>query len=384
MPNIDQEQIYDVAIIGAGPAGCTCALALKDAGLNVLLIDKSDFPRDKVCGDAIPGRAIKNLKMVLPKFESIFSQFPKKFITKHTKLIYNNKELTFSWVRDAYTCTRLEFDNLLFNLVKQHTHTSIFTGLSLTDIIVNADHVVLHTNTNKTFKAKIIVGADGALSVTAKILSAKKMNREHFGASVRAYYTGVKGLTNDTTYIYFDRKFLPSYFWVFPLPDNSANAGIGMQSEELVKRKANLKKIFYSYIQNNPQIGKIFKDATQTSNLEGFGLPLGSEIVAMSGNRFLLTGDAASLIDPASGDGIGNAVLSGRLAGEQIIQCFKINDFSAHNLKKYDKSVHNAIGKELKTHYRIQKLITKFPLILSIVFNICRIGFFKKQVQKTL
>ena len=73
---------YDVAIIGAGPAGCACALALKDAGCKVALLDKQSFPRDKICGDAIPGRAVKTLKSIDPAFEAAFRAFPEKIHNK--------------------------------------------------------------------------------------------------------------------------------------------------------------------------------------------------------------------------------------------------------------------------------------------------------------
>src|SRR6185437_2819570 len=106
---------YDVVIIGAGPAGCTCALALKDAGLKVALLDKQDFPRDKVCGDAIPGRAVKTLKSISPLFEAAFRKFHGKLETKQTVLYYKGQEITFDWVGEAYTCARMEFDNFLFS-----------------------------------------------------------------------------------------------------------------------------------------------------------------------------------------------------------------------------------------------------------------------------
>src|SRR5580693_6467792 len=102
---------YDVAIIGAGPAGCSCALALKDSGLKVALLDKQSFPRDKVCGDAIPGRAIKTLKSIDPAYETAFRAFSKKCETKSTSFFYKGRQLTFNWVGNAYTCARMDFDD---------------------------------------------------------------------------------------------------------------------------------------------------------------------------------------------------------------------------------------------------------------------------------
>lgn len=376
---------YDVVIIGAGPAGSACALALKDAGLKVAMLDKQSFPRDKVCGDAIPGRAIKTLRSIDPAFEDDFKKFADKCETKKTTLYYKGRELTFQWVRPAYTCTRMAFDNYLVALVKQHTATDIFTNTLPDALIINKDSITIPLkNSDRLLQTKMLIGADGAQSVVAKQLVNKTLDREHHVGSVRAYYTGIAGLNSDTTEIYFDKRFLPSYLWVFPLPGDMANVGFGMLSSEIAKRKINIKKAFYDFIGQSPELKRKFKDAIQCGGLEGFGLPLGSKIGAISGANFMLTGDAASLIDPISGDGIGNAMLSGKLAAEQIIRCYKQDNFTPGFMKDYDNSLLAAIGKELKMRYKAQRTLSKMPLLLDTVFLASRNAFFKKLLQKGL
>jgi len=376
---------YDVAIIGAGPAGCSCALALAKAGLKVALLDKESFPRDKVCGDAIPGRAVKTLKAIDPLFAEAFAQFAKKQVTKKTTLYYKGQQLTFSWVQPAYTCTRMEFDHFLFSLVKEHSKTDIFTNTQPGTITIKEDHVSIQIkNSDAIIEAKIVIGADGAHSTVAKQLTDKTLDRRHHVGSVRAYYTGIAALNPEITEIYFDKQFLPSYLWVFPLHDNTANVGFGMLSSEIARKKVNIKKTFYDFIEQSPELKIKFKDAAMTGNLEGFGLPLGSNIGTLSGTRFMLTGDAASLIDPISGDGIGNAMLSGKLAAEQVIRCFKQQDFSGVQMKQYDTTLLLALGKELKARYRAQRILSAMPVLLDVVFLAGRIPFLKKMLQKGL
>jgi len=118
---------HDVLIIGAGPAGATAALALKDAGLKVALIDKAQFPRDKVCGDAIPGRAVRVLRELSPAYAQAFQQFPKQCFTSCSAFYVNNHlPIELHWVNQAYTCARLDFDNWLVELVQKETDTELF------------------------------------------------------------------------------------------------------------------------------------------------------------------------------------------------------------------------------------------------------------------
>ena len=374
--------VYDVIIAGAGPAGCALALALHGSGLKVALFDKSSFPRNKVCGDAIPGRAIKTLRNINPEYEQAFKNYPKKNITKYTKIRYNQREITMKWVLDAYTCTRWEFDNFLLELVRKHTNTDIFTGIAIAKITRLGDHIEVETDGKQTYNCIIIAGADGAHSVVAKSLGGKTMDREHQAVSVRAYYTGVTGLQPDTTYIYLNKQFLPSYLWVFPLADQQANVGIGMHSMQLINKKVNLRKYFYEFIETDPALVNNFKSATQSGELEGFSLPLGSGKGRISGDRYVLLGDAASLIDPATGDGIGNAMLSGLHAGKTIRACFEGSDFSEQKTLSYDKALYKAIGKELNTHHILEKLLTRSPLLFDVAFVLYNNRFIRYLLKK--
>jgi flavin-dependent dehydrogenase len=99
-----------------------------------------------------------------------------------------------------------------------------------------------------------------------------------------------------------------------------------------------------------------FKEATLASGIEGYGLPLGSKKRIISGERYMLTGDAAYLIDPFTGEGIGNALYSGRMAAQQAAACLKANDYSATFMKKYDDEVYRVLGPELSLSTKIQKL----------------------------
>lgn len=378
-----EERIYDVIIAGAGPAGCTCALALRGSGLRVAIIDKASFPRDKVCGDAIPGRATKTLRRLSPAYAAAFDAFPEKYETASTQLNYQDKSMVFDWKLKAYTCTRMEFDDFLFDLVRKETDTHIYCNTAVGKLSVDDKSVSFYDEKqNIQFSGQAIVGADGAHSAVARQLGRIPMSRKHYVGSVRAYYSGIADTEATKTELFFHKGFLPSYLWVFPLPNNMANVGFGMLSSEIVKRKVDLKKAFYEFIEQTPRLHERMKDAKQESPLEGFGLPLGARRLPISGNRFLLTGDAASLIDPISGDGIGNAMMSGEMAAQQLLNCFEKGDFGAAFTKQYDDRLYKAIGGELKMRFRVQQIVAKMPFLINGAFSAGQNEVLKKMMKQ--
>ena len=379
----NKTKCFDVIIVGAGPAGTACALRLKDSGLSVAMLDKQSFPRDKVCGDAIPGRAIKILHQIDPVFASAFKDFDKKFTSNRTRFMYNRKSLNFQWVGEAYTCARINFDNFLFTLVKNKTQVEVYECVVIKNLKISENKVTFFEETNDIFfEATMIIGADGAQSLLAKLLTARTIDRDHHVGSVRSYYKDVTGTVSNTTEVFFEKKSLPSYLWVFPLPGNVCNVGFGMLSSTIARKKINLRAMFFQFIKEHPELNERFKNAEMVGELEGFGLPLGSRKVIMSGDNFLLVGDAASLIDPFSGEGIGNAMLSGKLAAEQVIDSFKIKNFSAEKLSNYDTQLMKVIGKEMKLRYKAQQLLAKYPFLLDIIFKLSKNKMFIAFLQK--
>lgn len=371
---------FDIIITGAGPAGCAAALSLKEPGLQVALIDKSVYPRDKVCGDAIPGRAVKMLEALSPDLAAAFAGYDKQLRTRRTSVVYNNKALKLHWNTLAYTCPRLHFDNWLLQQVKK-TRTAIFEGTRITAVEQTGEAIVLKDNKGNVYKTRLLIGADGAQSVAAKSLAGRTIDRDHHIGAVRAYYSGVGDVAADHIEMHIDRRFLPGYFWIFPVADGKVNAGFGMISSDIVKNKINLKKAFPDFIEAMPALRRRFAGATLEGDIEGFSLPLGSRKVTMSGHRYMLAGDAASLIDPISGEGIGNAMFSGRQAALHALQCFKHNDFSAAYMQQYDDAVWSELGKELTLHYRGQKLLRRMPGLLDMIFSLARYEPVRRYLQ---
>ena len=376
---------FDVIIVGAGPAGATCALALEDSGLQVAILDKAGFPRDKVCGDSIPGRSVKLLGQIDPRYQEILSKFPHTEYVSATRVVSSSgKQIIKYWNNRAYNCKRMEFDNLLFDWVKSDTKTTVFENTELQSVTIESDKVLLKTSSGN-FSTDIIVGCDGAHSLLAKKLAGFTVDKYHYAGAVRAYHSNITGSTPNQNEIFFSKKAYPGYFWLFPLPDNSFNIGFGMLSKAIAEKKMNLKESLVAVIEEFPELTQRFSASGPIQQIDGFGLPLGSRDLPLSGNRFLLCGDAASLIDPLSGDGIGNAMTSGKIAAEHIRNYFSKGNFDAITNQAYDKAVYRTLGQELKRNTRLLRISSRFPWLLnSAIAFLSKKNFVSRYLLKKL
>ncbi|WMX17228.1 MULTISPECIES: NAD(P)/FAD-dependent oxidoreductase [unclassified Aureispira] len=365
------ETSFDIIICGAGPAGSTCALALGNTGLKVALIDKKGFPRDKICGDAVAPYVPNVLNTIHPSYKTSFEAFREKEIVTTLRVVApNQKNIDLNFPKEGAISMRVHLDNFLFQHAQQLSNVTTFIGSAVSKVETDNDQAIAVLKNGQVLKAQIIIGCDGAQGIVSKQLTSNKVDLRHNSAAVRAYYRNVKDIPNKTFELHYLKDLMPGYFWIFPLPNGYANVGLGMLSKTVSDRKINLRKELTRIIETTPYLKKRFEAAELIDPPKGYGLPLGSRKVTISGQRFMLCGDAASLIDPLSGEGIGQAIISGRYAGWQAKKCFEQKDFSAKNMKAYNKMVYDKLWKEHKIHYFTQRAIANRPWLINSFANI--------------
>ena len=370
----------DICILGAGPGGCTAALKLgqeQPSRISTLLVDKAIFPRDKVCGDALSGKVMNALRRVSPNTLDKLVEQPTQMPSWGIDFVApNGKHLKVPFSREVgigqapgSIMPRMEFDNLLVEQVKQQGVVELQENTNIKRFERNSEGFVLHATNGDQIHAKLVLAADGANSAFARHVAMVPMEPRHHCAGVRAYYKGVEGLDKDGFIeLHFLKELLPGYFWIFPLPNGSANVGLGIRSDMLQKKRFDLKSRLTELVQTHSTLKHRFANAELVGNIQGLGLPLGSKRRALSSDNYMLIGDAGHLIDPFSGEGISHAMISGKKAAETALEAFHVGDLRASSLRVYDASVWKRLGKELAISSKLQQLAQK-PWLFNMVVN---------------
>jgi len=369
----------DVCIVGAGPSGSIAALFLAKFGINCILVDKAKFPRDKICGDGISGWVLtilneldKDLLLRLSKQPFLLHSYGIRIVAP------NNKNLDLPFYDDGsmdpsippgFIGKRVDFDNFLINEIKQKKEIELFEGKEIVSQKKIDNGIILNTAGGDSIEAKIAIYANGATSKFMKEPGGIYKSKKYTMTGLKTYYKGVTGL-HDKNYVelHFLKDFLPGYFWIFPLPGGLANVGVGLDQHRISKKKINLKEKMLEAIETIPYLQERFKNAEMVSKIQAYGLPLWDGKRKISGDHFMLTGDAANLIDPVTGEGIGHAAISGMSAAEQCKRSLDTNNFSTDSMQQYDKSVYDRIGKELSISHKIPRFI-KYSWLFNMMVD---------------
>ncbi|MBS1622606.1 MAG: NAD(P)/FAD-dependent oxidoreductase [Bacteroidetes bacterium] len=366
----------DILILGAGPGGATTALFLAKLGIPCTIVDKASFPRDKICGDALSGKVVEVLKKLDPALVSQL-ELRSEFLSSYgvTFVAPNGDGLRVPFKKDigestpppGFISKRIDFDAWLIEKVREQSLITLREHVEIRQYERSENGYRAISKSGEVFDAKIIIAADGAGSTFTKDIARLRVEPEHNCFGLRAYYKNVSGLDHQNFIeLHFLKEFLPGYFWIFPLPNGYANIGVGMRADVMSDRKLNLKKEFEKIITSHPAVRMRFEQAEMIGDVKLHGLPLGSKKRPLSGDHYMLVGDAAMLIDPFTGEGIGNAMMSGMLAAQHVSRCIATQKFDAATMQQYDKAVYDRLWSELLLSYRMQQLVN-YPSIFNFV-----------------
>ncbi len=384
-----------ICIAGAGPAGLFTALFLEKYGIACTLVDKSFFPRDKICGDGISGWVVDVLEeldtdlllrfhrqdFLLPSYGMRFSS-PRGTVLDIPFL----QERKIKEIPPGYIAPRKEFDNFFIEEIKNNAkYVQLLEGKEIVEVKEESDQMHIHCRDGLRIEAEVVVLAAGAMQPFQKVFSQYRADGSNTMLGLRTYYKGVKGLHPEN---YIELHFLkglnPGYLWIFPQPDGRANVGVGVAKARVLKEKKSLKKILQEAIEQNAYLAKRFEDAEVVAPFGAHPLPLFYKKLPLSGNRFLLAGDSAGLIDPFTGEGIGHAALMGKFAAQTLQQAIRQHSFSAETLRQYDEQVYKTIDKELSISKKLPGILKHDWLFNLVADRVAGSPRLQDKLAKTL
>jgi geranylgeranyl reductase family protein len=352
----------DLAIVGAGPAGAATALYAARAGLDVTLIDKRAFPRDKICGDAVARGSLAHLRE-LGVWDRVRTATHEP-IDRGVLSSPNGGEVTIDLgSRDDpsphMVCRREIFDHALVEAAR--AHCTVIEGAAVTDVVRDHGRVagvtIREGARDREIRARVVVGADGFDSVVARRLGLYRHDSSRWFVATRGYYRGLDVAPRTLEVHYFDET-LPGFLWLFPTGDGITNVGLGLVHLDLKRRRVKLRDV-HEAVLASPRMRDRFRRAERIGEVHGWNLPTPDAARTLAGDGFLLVGDAAGLVDPFTGEGIGNALRSAKVAAGVVAECLQTRDAKefARALARYPKGLWDAVdGREIKLHYQLRSL----------------------------
>lgn len=370
---------HEVIVVGAGPGGATTATALAQRGHDVLLIDRHTFPRDKICGDAISlgciqimnslgmGDKIKaavgrgefhrldGMRLVGPSGHTLHSTFRRG----------PNGE-------KSYVAPRVFFDAVIQQqALESGAH---FLQAEVKEPLIEDGRVVgvsaRENGETHVFRSQVVVGADGVTSTIMRHLRPEPAQHvdKHRAVALRAYIKGLELYPHEVEFFLYD-EILPGYAWVFPAGEGFANIGLGMRLDRFRELKKNLKKMLQEFL-TMPAIRSRLTQGNVLENVAIWQLNFGSQKnLQHAYDGALLVGDAAGFINPLTGGGIENALISGCLAADTISAALHTGDTSREGLRDYERRCDEEMWSGMRKSLFYQRILLNYPSVVDFLIR---------------
>ena len=310
----------DVVVVGGGPGGMAAAIELARAGREVVVVDRAQFPRDKCCGDGLTTAALRLLESLGLEPASVPSWRPVDTAWVRSP---SGREVGFPLPRGqgqfAVVAPRVELDAALVD-VARHAGVKVHDGHGFTDVVEQRDdRLVIDVDALGPISSRYVVAADGMWSPVRKALGCGEAGYLGEWHAFRQYFDGVTGNAAERLWVWFEPDLLPGYAWSFPLPDGRANVGFGVL-RGAGRRIQDMKDLWPELLARPHVREALGAGARPSAPHKAWPIPARIDRAVLAKGRTLFVGDAAGACDPLTGEGIGQALLTGTLAAQAIVE----------------------------------------------------------------
>jgi menaquinone-9 beta-reductase len=341
----------DVIVVGAGPGGSSAAYHLARAGLDVLVLEKSTFPREKVCGDGLTPRAVKQLVGMGITLGPEDGWFPNKGI----RIIGGGVSIELDWPElSSYpgfglVRTRCGFDEIVARAA-QRAGARLAEGVTVTGPVIDeaTGRIVGVTAGERAYRARLVVAADGNSSRLSLAMGLRKRDDRPLGVAIRTYYASPR---HDDDYLetwlelWDGSALLPGYGWIFGVGDGTSNVGLGLLNTSASFGNIDYRAMLRRWLASMPAEWG-FAEENQVAPVRGAALPMGFNRTPHYTSGLLLVGDAGGMVNPFNGEGISCAMESGEIAAQVIVQALARPDRASAELalQGYPRALKDAYG----------------------------------------
>jgi len=364
---------YDLAVVGAGPGGAATAYYASKAGLRTLLLDRQEFPRDKPCGDGLMPHAASEVAMIgLADWldEPHHGRFTSFSIYTETSYLRQGVPPSLNGPH-GYVVAREETDDRIRQRAVD-AGADLHTSTRATDLVRSPSGAVTSIEAVKggetlRFDTPVVVAADGVGG-----FAGKGMKAHQNAVARRQYFRGLEGLDRNSLHVFVTADMNSDgagYGWVFCFGDGRANVGAGVSTRALRRTGRNLKD-YYDRFLEEPQIQAWLKNAEAESPAKSWSLKMGMWGAKRYAQGLMMVGDAGSMVHPISGEGVGYAMESGRLAATWAHEAHERRDFSASLLSGYERQLRRKRAREHLSGHALVNLVPNLST-MEPLFKAC-------------